>query len=666
MPTTSLRSLIAKNLAPLRPQFYSSGAGVGIHCQLFEPPRTEPLPRPLQFNVESEVINIPVTVSPDWLPVLLAQAMPTQYGHTHKLPLLEAQSTCSFPILIDEANCIKINLPGWLVKSPQAFVALFDLFEPLSWTNVDGKHYGLRQIQAEKSSVHVQEQPSEQPQIQESYEPASEIPLRAKKKHHRRPHPSFWDIISPLLQPSPDLDSSKPVFLPHPLYRFQHPGVKFLIEHPSALLGDEMGTGKTVMASVAMRLLFRRARVHCVLVVCPVSVLRVWERHLAEWAPELFVTVAHGASRLWAVPAHVYVTSYDTLRNDMQKGGLPERIWHKFDLVVADEIQYVKNPSSKRSQSLRKLQPKWRWGLSGTPMENKPGDIVAIFQFLRPGLLDDDSPSVIRQRMDSYFLRRRKKDVLSELPPKVRQEIWLDLNPAQRRAYRAVEAQIRGDFVDRRKRGEEISRIHIFSAITKLKQICNFAPGKTESHKTNALKYIVGEIAASNSKVIVFSQYVEEGINKLERLLEPYGVAKVVGEQSRTVRDAEISRFRRDSKTHVLLATIKSGGVGLTLTEASYVIHFDHWWNPALKWQAEDRVHRPGQQATSVNIYEFWMRDTIDQRIFDILKRKQLLFEEIVDSLSDEKIDQSISEEEWLSVLGVSVGINRSATRKSR
>ena len=598
--------------------------------------------------------------------------MPARYGWMHELPLLEAQSVDLSSILVSDVDYEEIDFPSWLV-SPQAFVAFFDdLFEPLGWTDVDGKHYGARQARAEeKPTKPGRGRPRARLKPRKSYELADEGPPRTKRKRPRyKSRPSFWDIIFPILQPPLDLDSAEPIFLPYPLYPFQYPGVEFLRERPSALLGDEMGTGKTVMTSLAMRLLFRRAQIRRALVVCPVSVLRVWDRHLMDWAPELSVTVVHGQSKMrridWVTPAHVYLTTYDTLRSDIQNGNLSRRVWRKFDLVVADEIQYVKNVASKRSRALRRLKPEWRWGLSGTPMENKPEDLVSIFRFLKPGLFDDDndSPAVIRERMAPYFLRRRKKDVLPDLPPKVRQEIWLDLDPAQRRVHMAVEAQIRGDFVARSKRGEKISRIHIFAAIQKLKQICNFAPDKTKSPKTYALGDIVEEIAATGSKIIVFSQYVEEGIGKLETLLEPYGVAKVVGGQSKAVRDAEIDQFRGNPETHVLLATIKSGGIGLTLTEASYVVHFDHWWNPALKWQAEDRVHRVGQQAISVNIYEFWMSDTIDERIYDILERKQLLFEEIVDSLSAEVVERSVSDEEWLGIFGIDTGAKHTKARK--
>jgi SNF2 family DNA or RNA helicase len=547
------------------------------------------------------------------------------------------------------------------------------LFTPLVWTDVDGKCYGTHQ--ATSSDIESVKSTSIQPKgkagSRKSYELADEVTASDEKKDiNYKSSPSFWDNIYPLLQPPLDLDSSNPTLLPNSLYRFQHPGVDFLLEHQSALLGDEMGTGKTVMTVVAMRILFRQAQIKKALVICPVSVLRSWDRHFMKWAPELSVTVVHGQLEVrpidWRTPAHVYLTTYGTLRNDMQNGNLPQKMQDDFDLVVADEIQYIKNPSSKRSQAVCKLNPERRWGLSGTPMENKPEDIVSVFGFLKPDLLHyDDSPITIRNNIAPYFLRRRKKDVLPDLPPKKRNERWLELDQAQLRAYRNLERQIQGVFSKRRNHNKEISRIHIFSAIQKLKQICNFAPGKTKSPKTRALGDIVEEVVSTGNKVIVFSQYVNEGINKLENLLRPYKVAKIVGGQTRTKRDAEINRFRRDPETHVLLATVKSGGVGLTLIEASYIVHFDHWWNPAIKWQAEDRVHRVGQKATSVDIYEFWVKDTIDERIYDILERKQLLFDNIIESLSTEKISRRISDEEWLSVLGLDINSPKSEEKSN-
>jgi superfamily II DNA or RNA helicase/HJR/Mrr/RecB family endonuclease len=674
MPATSLRSRLAKNLSPLKTRTYSGKGDLTIGSQTSGDTLFDPLSPSTTHCVRDGATRIRSAITPDWLPILLEQAMPEKYGRIHELPLIGSQPIDLSSVLISDVYHEEINLLGWLRELPQLLVDLIDhLFEPLGWTDVDGRHYGTYQTQAEKeSSEQSRGHPRSRSQPRKSYELTectSDVDNEQVKFKSRL---TFWDIIWPILQPPLDLGMTEPVFLPYPLYPFQQPGVEFLVEHPSALLGDEMGTGKTVMTSVAMRLLFRRAQVQSALVVCPVSVLRVWDEHLIDWAPDLSVTVVHGQRDArhidWAAPAHIYLTTYDTLRSDMQNGNLPQTMWEKFDLTVADEIQYIKNPNSKRSQALRRLRPAWRWGLSGTPMENKPDDVISIFRFLKPGLIgDNDLPHVISSKMAPYFLRRRKKDVLPDLPPKERQPLWLDLDPDQRRAYREFESQIQSHFIGWHERGENISRVHIFAAIQKLKQICNFAPGKTWSPKVQALRDIVEEVAESDCKVIVFSQYVEEGVSKLADRLKSYGVARVVGGQSRATRDTEIDRFKTDSDVHVMLATIKSGGVGLTLTEASYVVHFDHWWNPALKWQAEDRVHRSGQEASKINIYEFWMNDTIDQRIWDILEQKRVLFEEIVDSLSAETIDRSISDEEWLSVLGVDVeGAHRETPEQAR
>lgn len=165
--------------------------------------------------------------------------------------------------------------------------------------------------------------------------------------------------------------------------------------------------------------------------------------------------------------------------------------------------------------------------------------------------------------------------------------------------------------------GERVTKVDIFRNITRLKQICNFPPGQLTSPKVDLLKEQIEEVIESEQKVIVFSQYLGEGINKLEETLAPYGIAKIVGGQSENVRGTEVERFKHNPDIPILLASVRAGGVGLNLTEASYVVHFDHWWNPAVMWQAEDRVHRPCQ-TRGVNIYSYWISDTIEERIRSI------------------------------------------------
>lgn len=530
-----------------------------------------------------------------------------------------------------------------------------DLFKPIEGITTGGKVYdtGGRALDAE------QELKRREPGVTLQASPYRKAYAVAKGEggeiYQRQ---SIWDMLLPLLQPPLEFDFPRLLDLPHDLYDFQRPGIEFLIERECALLGDEMGTGKTVMATVALRILFQTGKASSALIVCPLSVLSVWDQHLREWAPMLSVTVVRGSQperrRDWKSPAHVYLTTYDTLRQDMSSDGAEPRAKTEFDVVILDEIQAIKNWESRRSRAVRKLRARYRWGLSGTPIENRLDDLFAIFGFLDPEVfprseLRTISPQEAKARLQPYFLRREKRQVMKDLPPKIRQEEWLELDSDQKAEYEAALAEGRERIAAS---GEEISKVHIFQLIHRLKQICNFASNKDKSTKSAAVRELVEQIVDGGRKVLVFSQYKEYGIDKLQPVLDEFGVVRFSGEMSQSAREQAVTSFRTDPSKHVFLATVKTGGLGLTLTEASYVIHFDHWWNPAVMWQAEDRTHRPGQ-TEPVNVYSLWMRDTIDERIHDILERKGLLHEEVIGALSREVVDSLISTEEWLEVLGL-------------
>ncbi|MEZ5964954.1 MAG: DEAD/DEAH box helicase [Planctomycetota bacterium] len=496
---------------------------------------------------------------------------------------------------------------------------------------------------------------------------AAPRPWRRAYREHRLPRRVLrqvltpWDLLLPALHPPLELDTSAHFDLPSQLYAYQVDGVRFLCQSHAALLADEMGTGKTVMGTVAMRVLFRRGAVRCALVVAPLSVLRVWDSHLREWAPELEVTVVHGSQRRratdWRCPAHVYLTTYDVLRADVlpaTRGAEPNMPLSRratLDLVMLDEAQSIKNPESGRTRAVRRLDPSYRWALSGTPVENRLGDLQSIFAFVQPRLLPRDGlrPQEAAALIAPLVKRRTKAEVMRDLPPKIRQDIWLGLDAAQRAAYGAAEAEGRAALASL---GDRLSKVHVFSLITQLKLICNFAPGATDSPKLRALLEMVEEIRSSGQKVLVFTQWVREGIDKLVEPLRRFGVVPFDARLSREQRDAAIERFRTDPAAGVFLATVKSAGVGLTLTEASYVVHFDHWWNPAWMWQAEDRAHRRGQ-TQPVNVYSLWMEDTLEQRIHAILAKKGALHEEVVDGLSETAIDELISLDEWITLFGM-------------
>jgi HJR/Mrr/RecB family endonuclease len=465
--------------------------------------------------------------------------------------------------------------------------------------------------------------------------------------------PSFWDLVYALLQPPLELEQVENLFLPHDLYPFQKTGIQFLMKNESALLADEMGTGKTVQTAVAIRLLMQKGHAHSSLVVCPVSVLRQWDEHFRDWAPELLITVVRGNQKTraldWSIPAHVYITAYDTFRKDVDENVLSHENLSKFDIVVLDEAQYVKNADSGRAKVIRKLKARQRWALTGTPVENKIEEMASIFDFLRPKYLTpyDLYPAGLRKKISPYFLRRRKKDVLKDLPPLIRQEVWLDLDENQRRAYDNV---LSGGQAELGELGEKVRKTDIFRVLTKLKQVCNFAPDKLNSPKLESLVEQIETIVESEQKVIVFSQFISEGVDKIESSLKQFGISKVVGGQND--RDFQVKQFQQAKNIPILIASVRAGGVGLNLQVASYVIHFDHWWNPAVMWQAESRAHRQGQ-VRAVNVYSYWVNDTIEEKIYQILKVKGLLFNDIVDGLSETEVDNVISTEEWLDMLGV-------------
>ncbi len=505
---------------------------------------------------------------------------------------------------------------------------------------------------------------------------------------------SIWDLILPILQPPLNLDFPETLYLPTELFPHHIEGIEFLRSHTSALLADEMGTGKTVAATLALRLLFREGKIRRALVICPVSVVghadsisgkpEGWDGHLGYWARELDVTVVRGnrgvRSKDWRYPAHVYVCTFDTLRNDiLDNEFLTKEEAMNFDAVIVDEAQYIKNPKSGRAQAVRLLQPQYRWALTGTPLENKLDDLFAVFDFVKPGHLSAGRVGIfagahsIAEMIRPFTLRRLKRDIMKNLPPKIRDEIWFDLDDEQTRAYEVIEAREVKKLADL---GERLTRIHIFEVIQKLKQICNFAPGKRTSAKTRILEEKVDEIVGGGGKVLIFSQYIGEGIAKLEQLLTPLlgGANKLVtytGSMGSRERHHAIERFKTDPSTVVFLSTPKTGGVGLTLTEASYVIHFDHWWNPATMWQAEDRAHRGGQTET-VNVYSLWAaatangKPTIEARIYRKLNEKGLLFEKVLGGLASEQFESFVSMDDWLEVLGLEKPASWKARKEER
>ncbi len=410
-------------------------------------------------------------------------------------------------------------------------------------------------------------------------------------------------------------------------FPYQYQGVAFLYPRYAAILADEMGLGKTMQAITAARLLLRSGEVRSVLLICPKPLVSNWKREFALWAPELPVSVIEGDQqrRRWQweeTSLPVKIANYELLLRDADlfRG---KRL--RFDLVVLDEAQRIKNRSSTTSQVVRSISRGRSWALTGTPIENSPDDLVAIFDFLLPGYLNSTMRARrIGQAASDYVLRRTKDTVLTDLPPKLYRDAQLDLSSAQWDAYRTAEDQ---GLVRLSGMGEALTIQHVFELVLRLKQICNFDPVTLSSSKLERLEADLEEVAASGQKAIVFSQWVKT-LDVIRERLRRFGPLEYHGKIPSRKRDAVIEQFRRDSSHHVLLMSYGAGSVGLNLQFCGYVFLFDRWWNPAVEDQAINRAHRIGADGP-VTVTRMLTLGTIEERIHQILEEKRQLFDTV-------------------------------------
>ncbi|HSR21969.1 MAG TPA: DEAD/DEAH box helicase, partial [Candidatus Eisenbacteria bacterium] len=412
---------------------------------------------------------------------------------------------------------------------------------------------------------------------------------------------------------------------PHELMPFQAQGVRLLVERDRLLLADEMGLGKTVQALAALRLLALRREVESCLIVTPAAVLAQWRDRFAEWAPELRLALVRGSPAerdgWWRAPAHAYLVGYETLRADLALART--RAW---DLVVVDEAQRIKSAGAEVAGAVKSLARRRAWALSGTPMENRPADLVSILEFVRPHL-EEDAPAVeqatsgLREQLAAVQLRRRKADVLPQLPASTVSELVLPMGAEQRGAYERAE---RDGLVQLRAVGPAVSVASVLELIVRLKQLCNFDPATGASAKLRDLDERLSLLRESGERSLVFTQFTDDtyGAQAIARRLAAHRPLVVTGGLNLEQRADVIERFGVDSAHGVLILSLRAGGVGLDLQDASYVFHFDRWWNPAVEDQATGRSHRIGQ-TRPVHVYTYTMEGTVEERIVEILRSKR-------------------------------------------
>jgi SNF2 family DNA or RNA helicase len=440
----------------------------------------------------------------------------------------------------------------------------------------------------------------------------------------------FKDRLLYLLQPPLEsLFAGKQLSLSSKPYPYQMEGIAFLMPRHAALLADEMGLGKTMQTILALRLLFHSALISRALLVCPKPLVNTWSRELRLWADDVPFEVIGGDADTrrasWLVSnCPLKLVNYELLTRDATLLA-DEQI--RFDVVVLDEAQRIKNREAKTAQVVRSIRRDRSWAMTGTPVENKPDDLVNLFAFVDPDRIPPDTPPRrLPQLTSDCILRRTKEDVLTDLPPKTIRDAFLELTPSQRQSYEMAE---KDGIVRLNALGDTITVQHVFELVLRLKQICNFDPATRESAKLERLQADLAEVAESGRKAIVFSQWVEP-LQMIAEALAEFGPLQYHGRIPTRERQVILDAFKSDPRKHVILMSYGTGSVGLNLQFTNYVFLFDRWWNPAVEDQAINRAHRIGQKEP-VFVTRFVMQNTLEGRIAEVLERKRQLFNELIE-----------------------------------
>jgi SNF2 family DNA or RNA helicase len=432
------------------------------------------------------------------------------------------------------------------------------------------------------------------------------------------------------------------------------------------------------------------------LIVCPTSLVFNWAAEAKKFTPDLRVLALHGPDRhelFEHIPSHdIVVTSYALLRRDAERYREME-----FDVVALDEAQHIKNRQTQNAQAVKAVKSRHRIVLTGTPLENSVLDLWSIFDFLMPGYLGTakdfheryelpitkgksaEAQTRLARRLRPFMLRRLKKEVASDLPEKLEQVSFCELTPEQRGVYQQIIEASRKEVLEAvGAQGIAKSRMVVLTALLRLRQICcdlrllklqkpeHAATENSEalendstaqpfdrtasvpSGKLDLFGELLEEVIDGGHRLLVFSQFVGM-LTLLKEKLAADGVEYCYLDGSTTDRAAVVERFQTNAAIPVFLISLKAGGVGLNLTGADTVIHFDPWWNPAVEDQATDRAHRIGQTKT-VTSYKLITRDTVEEKILTLQNRKREIIRatiggeaEFAASLSWEEIQELLA-----------------------
>ncbi|MFT7579822.1 MAG: superfamily II DNA or RNA helicase, partial [Myxococcota bacterium] len=484
---------------------------------------------------------------------------------------------------------------------------------------------------------------------------ASEVPVDT---------PPTWVTMLANLRQSEIVAPPLPANFKGVLRDYQRVGFEWLsrlsLWSPGACLADDMGLGKTIQG---LALLLQRSDAGPQLVVAPTSVGFNWVREAERFAPSLRIKTLRGKADMGdvehAAPGDLYVTSYEVVQR--HDAVFSEVHWQT---MVLDEAQAIKNPTTKRAQAIRSLDRAFTLALTGTPIENRTGELWSLFEALTPGLLgtktqfraryaipiekhgEAEARAELSRLVRPFILRRMKSEVAQELPPRTDIQHDVVLSDGEQKLYdqvrnaaiRSLEKKPKTGSVDGKGHPQQ-KRFQVLAALTRLRQLaCHprlFDPDSTEpSSKLRALRELVSELRAEGHRALIFSQFTSHLALVREALTEDGAtMCYLDGSTPTAERRRQVDRFQAGD-ADVFLLSVKAGGTGLNLTAANYVIHIDPWWNPAVEDQATDRAHRIGQEQP-VTVIRLVTSQTIEANILALHDRKRRLVAELLDGTGD-------------------------------
>ena len=453
---------------------------------------------------------------------------------------------------------------------------------------------------------------------------------------------------------------------------YQKEGVKWLYTiykcDFGGILADEMGLGKSIQTISFIKQVLREKNDAKIIIVVPTSLVYNWQKEFMKFAPDLkYVVVADNKSKRKEVfenkdNYNIFITSYGLVRNDND-----EYESMNFEVCIIDEAQNIKNYQALMTREIKKIKSKCKIALTGTPLENNVTELWSIFDFIMPGYLnsvikfrekynikdiDENGLKTLKNlnyQISPFILRRKKNDVITSLPDKIENNIYIDLPDNQKLLYLKVLEDTKKELDEMiRTEGFQKSRVKILQLLMKLRQICidpsiiyeNYSGSRA---KIDELIKIVNENILNGHKILIFSSF-KRVLDNVSKEFNKYGISYYMIDGSVKSKDRMnlVEAFNKNN-TNCFLITLKSGGTGLNLTGADVVIHLDIWWNPQVEAQATDRAHRIGQTKT-VNVIKLITKGTIEERIIELQEKKKVLSDNLIEGNTSNESLSTLSE----------------------